>query len=83
MIFDSIFATPCRLVSRSGSNQRRNVGTVSPATPEAPLRGGAKWHAYLFSNIRLKDGRRTKNCRERQKSGRSAKKSGEQKKRKK
>ena len=40
--------------------QWRNIGTVTPATPGAPLQGGAKLHEYIFSKIRLKDGRRTK-----------------------
>ena len=40
--------------------QWRKIGTVTPATPGARLQGGAKLHAYLWSKIRLKDGRRTK-----------------------
>ena len=41
--------------------QWRNLGTITLAMPGAPLHGGTKLHEYLFSKIRLKDGRRTKN----------------------
>ena len=40
--------------------QWRNIGTVTPDMPGGPLHGGTKLHGYLFSKIRLKDGRRTK-----------------------